>query len=94
MTSSCGAGRCGGYWMASRAFELSELKLLVDAVQASKVMSATHQQAHSSINWKPSAPTTKAPSCSVRCTWMAAPKATATTLLYSIDALHTPSMRA
>ena len=33
-------GRGGGYWMASRAFELSELKLLVDAVQASKVISA------------------------------------------------------
>ncbi len=33
-------GRGGGYWMASRAFELSELKLLVDAVQSSKVVSA------------------------------------------------------
>ena len=30
-------GRGGGYWMASRAFELSELKLLVDAVQSSSV---------------------------------------------------------
>ena len=29
-------GRGGGYWLASRTFELSELKLLVDAVQASK----------------------------------------------------------
>ena len=27
-------GRGGGYWLASRTFELSELKLLVDAVQA------------------------------------------------------------
>ena len=33
-------GRGGGYWLASRTFELSELKLLVDAVQASKVISA------------------------------------------------------
>ncbi|MFR9066411.1 MAG: hypothetical protein ACLVJH_05185 [Faecalibacterium prausnitzii] len=33
-------GRGGGYWMASRAFELSELKLLVDAVQSSSVISA------------------------------------------------------
>ena len=33
-------GRGGGYWMASRTFELSELKLLVDAVQSSKVISA------------------------------------------------------
>ena len=31
-------GRGGGYWLASRTFELSELKLLVDAVQASKVV--------------------------------------------------------
>ncbi len=33
-------GRGGGYWLASRTFELSELKLLVDAVQSSKVVSA------------------------------------------------------
>ena len=33
-------GRHGGYWMASRTFDLAELKLLVDAVQASKVISA------------------------------------------------------
>ena len=26
----------GGYWLASRAFELAELKLLVDSVQASR----------------------------------------------------------
>lgn len=29
-------GRRGGYWMAHRAFDLAELKLLVDAVQASR----------------------------------------------------------
>ena len=29
-------GRGGGYYLASRRFELAELKLLVDAVQASK----------------------------------------------------------
>ena len=47
MTSSCGAGRGGGYWLASRTFELSELKLLVDAVQASKVVSArTSKRTH------------------------------------------------
>ena len=33
-------GRGGGYWLAGRTFELSELKLLVDAVQSSKVISA------------------------------------------------------
>ncbi len=32
-------GRNGGYWMASRTFDLAELKLLVDAVQSSRVIS-------------------------------------------------------
>ena len=32
-------GRGGGYFLASRTFELAELKLLVDAVQASRVVS-------------------------------------------------------
>lgn len=32
-------GRSGGYWMATRPFELAELKLLVDAVQSSRVIS-------------------------------------------------------
>ncbi len=36
--SSCKRGRHGGYWMASRTFDLAELKLLVDAVQASRVV--------------------------------------------------------
>ena len=31
----------GGYWMATRPFELAELKLLVDAVQSSRVISKT-----------------------------------------------------
>ena len=31
-------GRGGGYWMASRSFDLSELKLLVDAVQANRAI--------------------------------------------------------
>lgn len=33
-------GRGGGYYLASREFELAELKLLVDAVQASRFMTA------------------------------------------------------
>lgn len=33
-------GKNGGYYLASREFELPELKLLVDAVQASKFLSA------------------------------------------------------
>mgnify|MGYP001116039899 CR=1 FL=1 len=36
-----------GYWMASRAFELSELKLLVDSVQSSKFI--THKKTASLI---------------------------------------------
>ena len=32
-------GKNGGYYLASREFELPELKLLVDAVQASKFLS-------------------------------------------------------
>ena len=33
-------GRSGGYWMATRPFELAELKLLVDAIQSSKFITA------------------------------------------------------
>lgn len=33
---SCGAGKSSGYYVASRDFELPELKLLVDSVQSSK----------------------------------------------------------
>lgn len=34
-------GRHGGYWLASRTFDLAELKLLVDAVQSSRVIAKT-----------------------------------------------------
>ena len=34
-------GRHGGYWMASRTFDLAELKLLVDAVQSSRFIAKT-----------------------------------------------------
>ena len=37
-----GAGRSAGYYVASRSFELAELKLLVDSVQASKFI--THKK--------------------------------------------------
>ena len=33
-------GRHGGYWMASRTFDLAELKLLVDAVESSRFITA------------------------------------------------------
>ncbi len=59
------AGRGGGYWMASRTFDLAELKLLVDAVQASRVISAP--PADKLIHkLEASAPSTRAASCSVR----------------------------
>ena len=65
-------GRGGGYWLASRTFELSELKLLVDAVQASKVVSADYEgtqlQRQVYVDGRP--------------------KSDSHTLLYSIDALH------
>ena len=69
-------GRGGGYWMASRAFELSELKLLVDAVQSSSVISArTSKRIIHKL--EASAPTTRAPNYSVRCMWTDAPRPTA-----------------
>jgi len=34
------SGRCGGYYLASREFELPELKLLVDAVQSSRFLTS------------------------------------------------------
>ncbi len=37
-------GKNGGYYLASREFELAELKLLVDAVQASKFITARKSQ--------------------------------------------------
>ena len=86
-------GRGGGYWLASRTFELSELKLLVDAVQASKVVSA---RTSSKLIHKLEALCSdyEAPSCSVRCTWMAAPKATATPCFTASMRCTAPSMRA
>ena len=36
-------GRSGGYYLASRQFELAELKLLVDAVQSSKFITTKNQ---------------------------------------------------
>lgn len=38
-------GRGGGYYVASRAFELPELKLLVDAIQCSRFITEKIQRA-------------------------------------------------
>lgn len=43
-----GSGRSSGYYVASRSFELPELKLLVDSVQCSKFI--THKKTLSLIN--------------------------------------------
>ena len=80
-------GRGGGYWMASRAFELSELKLLVDAVQASKVISARTSK---KLIRKLEALCSEYEGTQLqRQVYVdGRPKSDSHTLLYSIDALH------
>ena len=81
-------GRGGGYWLASRTFELSELKLLVDAVQSSKVISARTSK---KIIRKLEALCSEYEGTQLqRQVYVdGRPKADSRTLLYSIDALHT-----
>ena len=80
-------GRGGGYWLASRTFELSELKLLVDAVQSSKVISARTSK---KIIHKLEALCSEYDGSQLqRQVYVdGRPKSDSTTLLYSIDALH------
>ena len=80
-------GRGGGYWLASRTFELSELKLLVDAVQASKVVSA---RTSSKLIHKLEALCSDYEGTQLqRQVYVdGRPKSDSKTLLYSIDALH------
>ena len=80
-------GRGGGYFLASRTFDLAELKLLVDAVQSSRVVSAatSRRLIHKLENL-----------CShyeggqlQRQVYVdGRPKTDSKSLLYSIDALH------
>ena len=81
-------GRGGGYWMASRAFELSKLKLLVYAVQSSSVISARTSKR---IIHKLEALCSDYEGTQLqRQVYVAGrPKTDSQTLLYSIDALHT-----
>ena len=81
-------GRGGGYYLASRTFELSELKLLVDAVQASKVVSA---RTSSKLIHKLEALCSDYEGTQLqRQVYVdGRPKTDSQTLLYSIDALHT-----
>ena len=80
-------GRGGGYWMASRAFELSELKLLVDAVQSSSVISARTSKR---IIHKLEALCSDYEGTQLQRQVYVdrRPKTDSQTLLYSIDALH------
>ena len=80
-------GRHGGYWMASRTFDLAELKLLVDAVQSSKVISARTSK---KIIRKLEALCSEYEGTQLqRQVYVdGRPKSDSHTLLYSIDALH------
>ena len=81
-------GRGGGYWLASRTFELSELKLLVDAVQASKVISA--RTSRKLIHKLEALCSDYEGTQLQRQVYVdGRPKTDSQTLLYSIDALHT-----
>ena len=81
-------GRGGGYFLASRTFDLAELKLLVDAVQASRVVSGTtsrrliHKLEKLCSNYEGS-------QLQRQVYVEGRPKTDSQTLLYSIDALHT-----
>ena len=81
-------GRGGGYWLASRTFELSELKLLVDAVQSSKVISA--RTSNKLIHKLEALCSDYEATQLQRQVYVdGRPKTESHTLLYSIDALHT-----
>ena len=80
-------GRGGGYFLASRTFDLAELKLLVDAVQASRVVSsATSRRLIRKLeklcsNYEGS-------QLQRQVYVEGRPKTDSKSLLYSIDALH------
>ena len=80
-------GRGVGYFLASRTFDLAELKLLVDAVQASRVVSGTtsrrliHKLEKLCSNYEGS-------QLQRQVYVEGRPKTDSKSLLYSIDALH------
>ena len=80
-------GRGGGYWLAGRTFELSELKLLVDAVQSSKVISAgtSNRLIH---KLEALCSDYEGTQLQRQVYVDGRPKSDSKTLLYSIDALH------
>ena len=80
-------GRSGGYWMATRPFELAELKLLVDAVQSSRVISKASSD--KLIHKLEALCSDYEGSQLQRQVYVdGRPKSDSHTLLYSIDALH------
>ena len=86
-------GRHGGYWMASRTFDLAELKLLVDAVQSSRVISkSTSDKLIKKLEGLTSI--TRAASSSARSMSMAAPRAPTRNCLTAWMPCSRPSTRA
>ena len=77
-----------GYYLASREFELPELKLLVDAVQSSRII--THRKSNELIK-KLSALTSSHQAKKLRRQIVTAdsPKAINESVYYNIDAIHT-----
>ena len=86
-------GRGGGYWLASRTFELSGSSCWWMPCRPAR-SSLPAPAESSSTSWKPSAPTTRVPSCSVRYMWTAAPKATATPCCTASTPCTAPSTQA
>lgn len=80
-------GRGGGYWMASRTFDLAELKLLVDAVQSSRFI--PEKKTLSLIKKLESLTSVHQASLLQREVYVSGrPKTNNSQLLYSVDALH------
>lgn len=80
-------GRSGGYYMASRTFELAELKLLVDAVQSSRFIP---QRKSDALIQKLTGLTSvyQASQLQRQVYVLGRPKSLNERILYSVDALH------
>jgi predicted DNA-binding transcriptional regulator YafY len=81
-------GKNGGYYLASRDFELAELKLLVDAVQSSRFITGKRsEELIGKLSKLASAPQAKELNRQVYVAGRA--KTQTNTVYYSIDAIHT-----
>ena len=85
-------GRGGGYWLASRTFELSELKLLVDAVQAAPFLT---QKKSMELIGKLEQLTSRPMARQLRrqVYVLGRPRTTNETLYYAVDGIHTAISR-